>query len=139
MTEREAFEAWFYASKYAQVTIPSKGDVQRGWDTWQACAALKDKRIAELAQELAAIRQQCADEDTRILTMTELDDARKQVAELTAERESAYNAACSKWVKRHDELTAERDALLEWQAKAFLAHANIDLDVNAIDEAMKNT
>ena len=33
---REAFEAWFVASKYAQVVIPTEGDIQRAWDAWQA-------------------------------------------------------------------------------------------------------
>lgn len=33
---REAFEAWWYASKYAQVVIPSQPAMQVAWDGWQA-------------------------------------------------------------------------------------------------------
>lgn len=36
MTEREQFEAWFYASKYAQVTFPKEPFKQTAWDAWQA-------------------------------------------------------------------------------------------------------
>ncbi len=37
-SEREAFHRWFYGSKYAQVSIPSKGTEQTAWDGWQARA-----------------------------------------------------------------------------------------------------
>lgn len=37
----EAFDRWFYASKYAQLVTPNSGDVQRAWDAWQAAIAWK--------------------------------------------------------------------------------------------------
>ena len=56
MTDREEFEAWFFSSKYAQVVNPSAGDVQRGLDAWQACAAIKQRRIDELEAQLDRMR-----------------------------------------------------------------------------------
>jgi hypothetical protein len=37
--ERQAFEVWFYASKYAQVAPPTKAQKQVAWDGWQAARA----------------------------------------------------------------------------------------------------
>lgn len=40
---REAFERWFYASKYAQVILPTEANKQIAWDGFQAAiAAIKD-------------------------------------------------------------------------------------------------
>lgn len=39
MSSREEFEAWFYASKYAQVAPPTKAAEQAAWDGWQASRA----------------------------------------------------------------------------------------------------
>jgi len=36
---REAFEKWFYGSKYAQVIIPQESDKQIAWDGYQAAIA----------------------------------------------------------------------------------------------------
>lgn len=40
---REAFERWFYASKYAQVILPTESNKQIAWDGYQAAiAAVKE-------------------------------------------------------------------------------------------------
>jgi hypothetical protein len=39
MSSKEQFEAWFYASKYAQVAPPTKAAEQAAWDGWQASRA----------------------------------------------------------------------------------------------------
>lgn len=52
-----------------------------------ANAILTDENAA-LRAELEALRKQCADEDIRMLTMTEVDDLRAELERLTAERDA---------------------------------------------------
>lgn len=59
--ERDAFNSWFYASKYAQIVPPTKAHEQAAWDGWQAGRAalaaqqvprwLSDDEIAEICAE----------------------------------------------------------------------------------------
>lgn len=60
MSAREKFEAWFYASKYAQVVNPSSCDMQRGWDAWQAAEAESAAEIADLRRQLEDARKALA-------------------------------------------------------------------------------
>lgn len=48
MTDREAFESWYYASKYAQVILPTDANYQACFDGWQAATELKNKEIVRL-------------------------------------------------------------------------------------------
>ena len=66
MSEREKFEAWFYASKYAQVVNPSAGDVQRSWDPWRAA---KSDSAAEIAALKAQLEEARKEKDARIQTL----------------------------------------------------------------------
>jgi hypothetical protein len=50
--EREDFERWFFASKYAQVKIPRSDEVQIAWDAWQAVTAAERKRWSGLRAAL---------------------------------------------------------------------------------------
>ena len=54
--EREDFERWFFASKYAQVKIPRSDEVQIAWDTWQAATAAERERAARVCDDEARIR-----------------------------------------------------------------------------------
>jgi hypothetical protein len=50
----EHFESWFYASKYAQVILPTEANKQIAKDGWKAATEQSHLRIAELEEQLAA-------------------------------------------------------------------------------------
>lgn len=46
--EFDAFRSWFYASKYAQVIIPTDANMQIAQDGWQAGVAHERERAARV-------------------------------------------------------------------------------------------
>jgi len=91
--ERAEFEAWFYASKYAQVTIPTAGDVQRAWDAWQAATAVERAEIDRLNRALRSSFNQAMENGAEA---RRLRDALEAVTdELAAARQSAPES-CTK-------------------------------------------
>ena len=108
-TEREAFEAWWLSHEGFPDPLL--------WDAWQACAALKDKRIAELTVKRDALRE-TAIRNKMMAEVMEADSARYR---WLRNSQNAHRVAVN-WNIGHD-----------WIGVHFE-----QLDA-AIDEAMKNT
>lgn len=69
--------------------LPMDGPPRYRADQMRAHAAAQSAADnAALRAELEALRKQCADEDIRMLTMTEVDDLRAELERLTAERDA---------------------------------------------------
>lgn len=72
--DRDEFEKWVRRcyGKYADRCVTKDADGRYGmyqtasdWDAWQACASIKDTRIAELEAELAAEREKICSLENR--------------------------------------------------------------------------
>ena len=96
--ERAKFEAWFYASKYAQVAAPTAAATQACWDGWQARAALAQPAAESQATERAptpieALREMAAhvgelslSKDDADATLVLIKRARAAIAQADAQQ-----------------------------------------------------